>query len=229
MEPWIPLIQTGLWVGLIVWVLLRFNSDLKIIVQALRERIQAGGSLKAGPIEFGELIRPLSNAEQSKRLQAEENAAAALPLPEGQKDVPCSSYWQGSFRNRYIIAEDLVLRKLQDEYGTLISRQVSGGDRMGFDGFFTKDNRPYAIEVKYLTDRMEQQELVKHAEQIHLSIIRLGWKKFTLILAVVTDDEHPPCQSQLDSLSSALSDLNYPVNLRVYPFKALADEFGIAL
>jgi hypothetical protein len=44
-------------------------------------------------------------------------------------------------RAKYFQAEDLVLRAIQSEYGATVSRQVTAGADMGFDGAFVSNGR----------------------------------------------------------------------------------------
>jgi len=51
MEKWAPVIETGLGVGLVVWLALRYHKPIHGILAALQKRIESGSAVKAGPIE----------------------------------------------------------------------------------------------------------------------------------------------------------------------------------
>jgi hypothetical protein len=55
MKEFVPLLQTALWVLLVVGLLIYFRSDLRVLRESLRWRIKEGASLKLGPVEVGEL------------------------------------------------------------------------------------------------------------------------------------------------------------------------------
>lgn len=56
MKDYIPLIQTAVWAVLALAILLFFGSEIK-------ERMRAGGSVKVGPVEFGELKNRVDNVQ----------------------------------------------------------------------------------------------------------------------------------------------------------------------
>ena len=50
---WVPLFQTGLWVGLLGIGAYWFKDQIRGLLDALQVRVRSGGAFKAGPIEFG--------------------------------------------------------------------------------------------------------------------------------------------------------------------------------
>jgi hypothetical protein len=56
---WVPLFQTGLWVGLLGIGAYWFKDQITALVGALEHRIRSGSAFKAGPIEFGEDLKKL--------------------------------------------------------------------------------------------------------------------------------------------------------------------------
>jgi hypothetical protein len=227
---YVPFFQTLLWIILIVWLIQKFRTELGAIVQAVKKRIEDGAGLKAGPIELAELIRPQSSAEQAARLENEISESVESDA-EGDEDDSSGESSDSSgieyTRNRYILAEDLVLRKLQEEYGSLVNRQVTNGAEASFDGFFVKDNHPYGVEVKYVRGGLMTPQFLAITEGIHRRIRAVGWRKFTLLFVVVTDDETPPPDHQLEFFRARLEELPGTTVLRVFRFRDLADEFGI--
>lgn len=53
MSAWVPLFQTLVWIGLIFFLVYRFANQLQSLFDAIRERVAAGSSFKAGPVELG--------------------------------------------------------------------------------------------------------------------------------------------------------------------------------
>jgi len=56
MAAWIPLLQTFLWVGLIIWLIRRYNTQVVAVLVSIQERIAKGSLVKAGPLEIGQDI-----------------------------------------------------------------------------------------------------------------------------------------------------------------------------
>ncbi|MEW5975070.1 MAG: pYEATS domain-containing protein [Acidobacteriota bacterium] len=59
LAPFVPLVQTVIWVLLIICGVFLFRSDGASLIVALRKRIERGASFKAGPIEIGEDLKGL--------------------------------------------------------------------------------------------------------------------------------------------------------------------------
>lgn len=59
-----PLLQTGLWVALIV--IAAWKYDLGKVIDALARRIERGSSFKAGPFEVGEDLKSLEHVAPSE-------------------------------------------------------------------------------------------------------------------------------------------------------------------
>src|SRR6266542_56805 len=136
MSALIPLFQTLLWVGLIVWLIFRYNAQVAAILNSIQDRIAKGSSVKAGPFELGQDVRPQDAQEQKKRLE-EEIQQLAEPAPEPQL-LPSTEEARTSrqdLQKRYLLAEDLVMRELQIEFGTPVNRQVRLGG-IDLDGIF---------------------------------------------------------------------------------------------
>lgn len=233
MDPFAPLLQTLAWIALIVWTVLRFSRELKAIVGAIEARIKDGSSIKAGPVEIGSLVRPQSTAEQSEQIQLElEDYSSGIESDgsEGRSDSHESSSGEDIDlfnKSRPIIAEDLVLRMLQEEYGTLISRKVSGGKNLRFDGFFVAGEAPHAVEVKYSSGYLPVEQLVEAVRNIHDQAKALNWRRFSLILVLVLDHNFPPDPDRIDLLRRRIHALNSNTVLRTFPFSEVVGHFGI--
>ena len=72
MEAWIPLLESLVWIGLILYLISRFAIQLQSLFEAIRERVAAGSSFKAGPVELGSAnFDSLEKISQSDPLLAE--------------------------------------------------------------------------------------------------------------------------------------------------------------
>ncbi len=81
LSPFVPLLQTGLWVALGFGAFLWLRPQLRQLVDALTQRIEAGSSFKAGPLEVGELrkLDYVAPAEVEPPAQLAATPPKALP------------------------------------------------------------------------------------------------------------------------------------------------------
>lgn len=61
MKDFIPLIQTLLWVGLIIIVAALFRNEIRLFREALVKRLVNGNSIEIGPIKLGEIRKELDS------------------------------------------------------------------------------------------------------------------------------------------------------------------------
>lgn len=212
------LIETLLWVGLIVWIVTKYGSSIGAILDALQKRIESGGSVKAGPFELGKNLKPQPLQEQK--------AKAVLESQELIVDEPTSVGFKESISSaltKYYEAEDLALRAVQAEFGVNINRQVTAGADMGFDGTFAKDGTLYIIEVKTVS-RLRSGFLRDAINKLSSTVARYGWKNVRIIVVVVTDLEIIKVE---EFVKQELKDRLYHTELRVYHFDKLRQQFGI--
>ena len=60
----VPLLQTFLWIALILWLIKYFKFELKLLREVLVKRLESGSSFKAGPLEIGELKNQVESVRQ---------------------------------------------------------------------------------------------------------------------------------------------------------------------
>lgn len=65
MNEWVPLLQSLAWIGLILYLVNAFTSQLQELFEAIRQRIRAGSSFKAGPVELGADLKGLERVPPS--------------------------------------------------------------------------------------------------------------------------------------------------------------------
>jgi hypothetical protein len=136
----------------------------------------------------------------------------------------------GSLRAKYFQAEDLVLRAIQSEYGATVSRQVTAGADMGFDGAFVSNGRLNIVEVKYLARPFANLPgLEASIHRLAKAISQYRWRNVQIVLAVVVEssEDIPKVTVRLQSLVDQ-SSLPVPVIVRCYSFSELQQKFGIA-
>lgn len=177
---------------------------------------------------------------EAARPQLPPPSQRALPQPAHSPDRPiesasASTLNRESIRARVLLAEDLVLRKLEAEFAQPISRQsaLNAGDRtIRFDGTSFKDNRLTAIEVKLLresTARNGIQTIVRQVRgivhELH-SVVPPDTARF--ILAVVIEGMTSSTRQWLEEQV----DLRFThslrgVEARFFDLDELKAEFGV--
>jgi len=128
---------------------------------------------------------------------------------------------------KYFQAEDLVLRAIQAEYGATISREVTAGADMGFDGVFVTNGRLNIVEVKYLRGPSGNvSRLLPSMERLVNSIVCYSWRNAQIILAVVFEKaEEVPRATEL--LKRLTSEMAIPVVVRCFALAELQARFGV--
>jgi hypothetical protein len=228
MEHIAPLIQTVLWVGLIAGALWRFHGPIYGILVALQKRVESGSNIKAGPFELTEQLKPQDPFKQKEKAATEVQEAFQPPAGEASTpSLPPTMRSRATVQARYFQAEDLVLRTIQAEYGATISRQVTAGADMGFDGAFVSNGRLNIVEVKYVANVGAISRFRMTLEHISSAIARYGWHNVQIILAVVFErgDDVPKASEHLQELAQ---NLPVPVVVRCYSFAELQVKFGVA-
>lgn len=212
MKEWIPLFQTTLWVGLIVFVCVYFKSQVSKLLDTLSKRVEAGDNIKVGSFEIGQSVKPIDKEERQDLLEKEVSESC----PDVSENIKTEKI------QKYLQVEEAVLNSLQVEYGALINRQVSAGNGANFDGFFVSDNYPFGIEVKYVSGKhIPIEKYVELANSIHTRIRSLGWKKFNLIFVVVFDEQDRHFRAGLNALRKALNNIEGKTILRSYRYEHL--------
>ena len=226
MDAWVPLIQTLAWVLLIIGVLWKFYSQVVAILNAIRDRISKGSSVKAGPFELGEDLRVQNLDEQKERIVQEAREVFQQESSTQTDFVPIDA---PNLMNRVVLAEELVMRDLQSEYGVNINRQVSLGNLIQLDGMFVKEGAAYGIEIKYTRARVSMDSLRAIVSRLHSFSHSLRWRRFSLIFVVVCEGEIPNIEKEREHLQKAVSKYGDFVTIRLYSLQELATRFGLEL
>lgn len=91
LAPYVPLFQTVVLVLLSVVVLMIFRKQLKLIATVIRERLEAGSHLKAGPLEIGQDLRSLEYINKktisSDSVKEEGNGRSAAELQTERQEL----------------------------------------------------------------------------------------------------------------------------------------------
>ena len=151
-----------------------------------------------------------------------------VPQEKRPKFPRPASVFSEELKASVVLAEDLALREVGQEFGVSVSRQV-GFAGVAFDGVFSYEGRGYGVEVKYSRGtRLSVAAITQRVEAAAASVARLGWRNFGIVLALVLDDAHSEqAESKIDALRDALGRLGGPVDLRVYQLDELRAKYGM--
>jgi hypothetical protein len=170
-------------------------------------------------------LRTLGIEEQKRKL--DEEVAEAIAQAPAKTDP---SRWpaEQSVRISYVIAEDLVMRELQSEFGVTINRQVSFGPQdHGFDGMFVKDGEAFIVDVKLSMSSQISERVWSTLTQMRNYVVHSHWKRVRCVLAVVVVDVQQ--KAALEQAYASEIQAKYPgfVLLRVYVYDDLAKKYGV--
>ena len=169
-------------------------------------------------------LRTLGIEEQKKRI--EEEAAEVVAQAPARTDVSAQPAEQ-TIRRRLVIAEDLVMRELQSEFGVTINRQVAFGRDQGFDGMFVKGGEAFIVEVKLSMSGRVSDRLWDTLDRIRNYVSHSNWKRVRCILALVVADANQ--KTALEQIYVRDIQAKYPdlVLFRVYIYTELAKKYGL--
>ncbi len=194
---------------------------------ALQKRIESGSNLKAGPFELTDQLKPQDPSKQKEKTAIEVQEALEQPSSDKVTTLPQPTERNvADVQERYFQVEDLVLRAIQTEYGTTVSRQVTGGADMGFDGTFVINGRLNIVEVKYLKNLGNISRFRNTLERLSNAIARYGWHNVQIILAIVFEkaEDIGKANEQLAELAQRLT---LPVVVRCYSLNELLLKFDV--
>lgn len=223
MEPILHLIETALWIGLIVWLVFRFQNHIEAIVTSIQKRIDSGSTIKAGPLTIEDL-RPQPVEDQKKKAQEEIKEALGNDT-EGQTKESVRKVTD-ALMSVYMRAEDLALRAIQSDYDVTINRQVTAGRDPGFDAAFAKDGRLHIVEVKYIQNIASIQRLRESIERLTNSVENNHWKNVEIILAAVMTNNIDIHEADEEFLQM-LEGIKIDVKIHPYYLGDLEARFGI--
>jgi hypothetical protein len=214
---------------ILIWFLVVFPVVVLILfawlVSKHHEKLYAPSDYR----EDESFLRSLPPAAQRQRLQAEVQeieSGRAVTQPEESQQVVAEP--AGELSARVVLSEELAIRAIEREYGASVSRQA-GLAGLGFDGMFARGGRGYGIEVKYIPDtNLNTTSIAAQAAAFAGRLRALNFRSFTIILALVGEHvQDAQFNNSLETLKRALGSLGTPVELKVFSFSALKEEFGV--
>ncbi|MBO8172982.1 MAG: hypothetical protein H0Z33_13970 [Bacillaceae bacterium] len=128
---------------------------------------------------------------------------------------------------QYFLAEDLVFRKLEQEFKIPIQRHMafkSSDKLIEIDGISKTDNSTYGFEIKYNKRGKLTRNVIESLYQTAKNLDSASINNFKLIFAIVYEDK--PVVNKSD-LMSKLKNLSIPIEIKEYDFNKLKREFGL--
>ena len=133
LRPYIPLFQSLVWPVFIALLLLVFRRQAGAIVRAIRQRIERGSSVKAGPFEIGEDLKQLEYAQPTqKRASA---AMDTITQDWDQERITIYEKHRGLFLT-HVIAQSIRPKQKYDIYIYLIKHKTTDLSDVEFAEFF---------------------------------------------------------------------------------------------
>jgi|GEM_PF-2333169 len=177
-------------------------------------------------------LNTLTPDQQRRKLNAEVSSILLGMAQTNGGDVKATvdNAQRSETRTAYIVAEDLVLRQLELEYGTTFMRHAAL-EGVPFDGIYMNGSRIAGIEVKFLDIPFLPQEVVDSLlDKAEYAASRLKRTcpdtRFSFILALITQLT-PEQQSKLRlglENKFALTPVN-KVELKMFDFDSLQNLF----
>ncbi|MFG6428928.1 hypothetical protein [Roseateles sp. LYH14W] len=226
MEHIAPLLQTILWVALAGGIVWRFHRPIYDLLTALGRRVDAGSTIKAGPFELSEQLKPQDPVKVEAKLTNEIKEATPPPKLSVDSEHLEPSNLARITKSRFLQAEDLVLRAIQTEYGSPINRQVTAGRDDGFDGIFLSSGRVSVVEVKYVSRGGPGHRFQESITRLTQSVRTYGWPDAQIILALVFEDAEQVGRTR-ELLVAMFAKNPVPVVVRCYSLSELRSLFGI--
>lgn len=195
-----------------------------------------------------------SLAEKVLKIEAEiaeeETSTQSLPTPEKTAPVPADtnapstvdrslsyqSLVRRSTQASYMLAEELIFRKLSKEFSSEIQREVklgSLGGRYIFDGIVREKGTTTVIEVKFLRNAMmSSMQLRDTLSRIQDSAKLLPNEQtanFRVLLALASDESNASQERVAAQIDRYRSEFAFPIEVRFYNLAELEREFSVGV
>jgi hypothetical protein len=229
------------WLVVIGAVVLLLPSDITAVQRAIR-RVKVGDTeIELAPLSVEATRMKIaaevadgeeSATEASERSTAPPNAPDLTPPPvRARPSVVTEDEPKIDHRATYMLAEELVLRKLEAEWGVPIQRNVkltSHASRIGVaDGVATVGDELRVVEVKFVRARAaihaRLNDLGYRAERLMSVLRERGRVRFTAVVVVSSTEDLELVRT---SASRLFQDFAW-LDVRVYAFSELSQEFGV--
>jgi hypothetical protein len=132
----------------------------------------------------------------------------------------------------YLLAEDQIFRKLQNEYSSDIQREVRLGDVRGgyiFDGIVRDKGVTTIIEVRFVRSNFMLVKLRESLRRIQESAKFLPAEQganFRVLLAIASGEDSPSQDRMAVEIDRFRNEFPFPIEVRFYKIADLEREFA---
>ncbi|WP_432735714.1 hypothetical protein [Maridesulfovibrio sp. FT414] len=223
---------------LYVWFLMIFPFTLVVIFFAtlnLNHKVLYAPSDYKDENNFVKSFETASPEDTFNKNNDEIDAMASeefKKLSKKEKKYTAISYERiikNDIRATYLLAEELVFAKLQQEFNGVTQREIviNKNPRFVFDGAITSPDGIKFIEVKYARKSTMNRlnDSIRAMEKGISYLDDTTKKKAKFILAIVTEEEYP--QTLLHKYFERIKELPASVDLRLFKLSDLEKEFSV--
>lgn len=170
--------------------------------------------------------------EAPEKLQSEE-ATLKVPL-QAKPDISYQTFVRRSTQASYMLAEELIFRKLASEFSSEIQREVKLGT-LGvhyiFDGIVRDKGVTTIIEVKFVRNGFIQTTHIKETLARIQKAVKLLPKEqssdFRVLLAIATEEVNTTQEKVVSQIEGISIDFYFPIDVRFFSLAELEREFQI--
>ena len=176
-------------------------------------------------------------ATRTSQLEPGSTAPHVAGAPEVPTNPPSLSYQSLVRRSpeaTYILAEELIFRKLSKEYSSEIQREVKLGSLSGryiFDGIVRDKGVTTVIEVKFVRQIVQPSMLLKELFRRIRETAKLlpsdQATNFRVLLAIASDEDTLNQDRVTAQIDLYRRDFAFPIEVRFYKLADLEREFNI--
>ncbi len=195
-----------------------------------------------------------SLAEKVLKIEAEiaeeEKATQSLPTPEKTTSVAANtsvpstvdqalsyqSLVRRSTQASYMLAEELIFRKLSKEFSSEIQREVklgSLGGRYIFDGIVREKGTTTVIEVKFLRhammSSMQLRDTLSRIQESAKLLPNEQTTNFRVLLALASDESNASQERVAAQIDRYRAEFAFPIEVRFYNLAELEREFNVGV
>ena len=182
---------------------------------------------ETNPLE-NEAEENIVNEEKTNKFSTEEKLSITTKDERLERDKITQDIVRKQMEE-YKIAEKLVLEKLERELDVTIENDIKieiGNSNFRFDGIIHKGATLTAIEVKYMRKRnalslSRWNNIIYHFQELYNSLSDIQKKNFSIIFAVVTDENKEELQKYIQN---KFKDIVFPIAIQIYDFDSLVNE-----
>lgn len=180
----------------------------------------------------------LAEAETEKSVVAPPTDAIptkeSVDVQSAKTDISYQTFVRRSTQASYMLAEELIFRKLAGEFSSEIQREVKLGAFSGryiFDGIVRDKGVTTVIEVKFARSgfipTMHIRETLGRIQDAVKLLPKEQLSNFRVLLAIASDDIEATQERVAPQIAKIAVDFYFPIDVRFFSLAELEREFNI--